>query len=110
MRNKRGVFKQTNVLVSMLFLRQSGWSLKDIAYLFGCDHSSVRRMCQKYRIESPLRDPPPRVRFIRVQYDWNGERLSRGKTYQEYLVEAAERKAHQERERFGDRIKELSNH
>lgn len=91
--NKKGVFREPNVLVTMLFLRKSGWALKDLAYLFGCEHSSVRRMCSKYGVFPTQLRSQPTVRFTRVLLDLDGDRINPGKSYAEYLAE--EKKRHQ---------------
>lgn len=86
--HKPRTFKNTEVLWLMLEMRRNGWPLKELAFFFNCDHTSVRKQCLKYDIPAviPL-IPHPTIIFQRVLLDFDGERINQGKTYREYLKE-----------------------
>lgn len=94
---KPRTFKNPVVLQRMLYMRCQGWSLKELAFLYRCDHTSVRKACLKNGLpaELPLL-PRPVIVFQLPLIDWNGERINRGKSYKEYVAE--------ERERHNNRI------
>lgn len=85
-------FKDAAVLQKMLFLRQQGWPLKELAIIFDCDKTSVRKACLRNGLpaELPL-FPYPIIIFKHVIIDYNGERLNAGKNYKEYLLEKKRR-------------------
>lgn len=92
---KPRTFKNPNVLHEMIFLRIQGWPLRDLAFKYGCDRTSVRKACLRNGLPPEVNLlPHPVVRFHRVKTDWNGERVNRGKTYKEYLEEAKRRSSH----------------
>lgn len=92
---KQRTFKNQEVLERMLYLRLQGWSLKELAFRFDCDHTSIRKACIRNGLPKEiLLLPHPMIVFKQVYTDWTGERMSQGKSYKEYLQEQEERKRH----------------
>lgn len=88
----RHVFEDSKVLNEMLFLRLRGWSLKELAWRYGCEHTSIRKQCIRYGLPMNIvLLPRPIITFRLVRTDWNGERINVGKTYQEYLKDEERR-------------------
>lgn len=82
------VFKNPVVLKEMIILRLQGWPLKELAFKYGCEHTSVRKACIRNGLpnEVPLL-PRPIIIFRPVYRDFDGERVNLGKSYREYLEE-----------------------
>lgn len=94
---KRGdtkVFENRQNLYCALNLRRVGWSFSSIAFLYGCDRTTVENQCQKYAIEPQSESiysiesiaarampPPPSNRWIVI----DGERINRGRSYRDYF-------------------------
>lgn len=106
------VFAVEGTLHEMLTLRQQGWSLKALAHRYNCDHTSIRKACIRNGIAPKVvithkQVIPFSIAIFRIHYyiDWNGERVSRGKTYRQYL------RAEQERRRlaFANRVREMED-
>lgn len=80
----------------MLELRMSGYAIKTLAGMYGCDPSSIRHQCDKYGIEPPLHEVYAVDRVVMSAIpsavgNWkfvNGERINAGKSYKEYLEES----------------------
>ncbi len=89
----------------MLNLRLNGFSVETLGIIFNCDHTSVGDQCRKYGIV-PVVSVYPQVVKKRKVFDLKRqmaiilpqlpvpgeERINRGKTYAEYVAEAAARK------------------
>ena len=79
-------FKDPAVLHEMLFLRLSGWPLNELAFKYGVDKSSVWDACLRSGLPREIMIlPRPLIAFRALYLNFEGERLNRGKTYQEYL-------------------------
>lgn len=85
-------FKDAVVLQKMLFLRQQGWPLKELAIIFECDKTSIRKACLRNGLpaELPLL-PYPIIIFKHVIIDYDGQRINAGKSYKEYLLDKKRR-------------------
>jgi hypothetical protein len=86
-------FKNPLLLQEMLELRRQGWSITALAQKYDCNFTSIWHQCKKHnigevRVTVRLTQTPQ----ITVLTDFNGERLNRGKTYKEYLLEEQERR------------------
>lgn len=78
----------------MLYLRQEGWPIKELAFFFDCDHTSIRKACLRNGLPPELQlFPRPVVVFHNVVWDFNGERLNQGKDYKDYQKIAQKRKS-----------------
>ncbi len=84
----------------MLALRVEGWSFTSLAFLYGCDRTSIETQCKKYGAE-----PIGRVYTIerivvyvlrpKIETKWklvDGERINKGKMYEDYLNQYPHRK------------------
>ena len=70
----------------MLYLRLSGWPLDELAFKFGCDKTSVWKACLRSGLPKEIMVlPRPLIVFRTLYLNFEGERINRGKTYQEYL-------------------------
>lgn len=78
----------------MLCLRLQGWPIKELGFLFGVDHTSIRKACLRNGLppELPLQMRPVIV-FRHVILDFDGERINQGKNYQDYIEESRQRKS-----------------
>lgn len=106
------VFASPDTLSEMLKLRQQGWSLKALAHKYNCDHTSVRKACIRNGVAPKViithkQIVPFSIAIFRINYyiDWNGERVSRGKSYRQYVRATRER----ERLNFANRVREMQN-
>lgn len=90
---KERTFKRPETLQKVLFLRLQGWPIQELGFLFGCEKTSVRKVCLKYGLPSevPLLSRPI-VQFKIVVLDFDGERINQGKDYKDYVKEAQRRK------------------
>lgn len=90
---KHRTFRHPEVLQAMLYLRLSGWPLKELAFIFDCEHTSIRKACIRSGLNPEVRIlPRPQIKMQRVIIDFDGERLNPGKSYKEYLEEAKRRR------------------
>lgn len=80
-------FRNDAVLQAMLQMRNYGWSLKELAFVFHCDHTSIRKACLRNNVaaEVPIL-PRPIIQFKYIVV-LDGERINGGKSYREYLKE-----------------------
>ena len=90
------LFLDKSRLYMMVNLRINGFALTTLAKIFGCDVSSIRHQCKKYEIY-PVEDT---YNMERIAYEviintkmgnieWEsmyGHKISKGKTYEEYLA------------------------
>ena len=93
------VFKDNRKLYEAMLLRRAGWSLNALAHLYDCDRTSLRYQVRRFCIfplEGEVFVPERIVKRIIFEIkpkeiEWtiiDGERVSLGKSYQDYLKEA----------------------
>ena len=96
------VFSSKPLISLLVNLRFAGYSVTSLGILFNCHHSSVEYQLDRYGV-SPV---GPVYTLERIASDtlfhlvppeplWEeveGERISRGKTYEEYMKEASFRR------------------
>jgi hypothetical protein len=86
---KTRTFKNPIVLQTMLYLRSQGWPIKELAIVFNCDHSNIRRACLRNNLPPRIHIfPRPTVTFQWVFNDETEGRINVGKSYKEYLRES----------------------
>lgn len=88
------IFADRQKLFQMVNLRRIGWAETSLGMLFGCDRSSIKEQCQKYKI-NPLRNiytieriASKAMPFERNKTDWRmigGEKICLGRSYSDYL-------------------------
>lgn len=105
-KKKEKVFKRPEVLFEMLALRKQGWTLTELAFRYECRYVSVRKACLRNNLPSkvPLINVP-KISFVQSLRDWNGERLSSGKSYKEYMDDERIRKNRLLLQKYSHRIK-----
>jgi hypothetical protein len=92
------LFLDKDRLYKMINLRMNGYAYTTLAGIFHCDISSVRHQCKKYEIQpvEPIYSLERIVSDILEETEPNeieweimyGEKISKGKTYEEYLAAA----------------------
>lgn len=104
------IFKNKDVLYQMLQLRRAGLTLEALAEIFDCDFSTIYHHCTQYNIhpDRTLWITPnligkmssKHILYIEIPniknvwyIDSIGERINKGKSYEEYLDEYNKRNA-----------------
>jgi hypothetical protein len=91
LKGNKKLFLNHYKLTQMLSLRLMGFSIRSIAILYNCDHTTISAQCQKYHIKpEKVYDFERLTRNIIKQKIGNikiidNEIIHTGKTYKEYL-------------------------
>lgn len=82
---KKHVFANPVVLQTMLELRRQGWPLKELGFLFGVNHTTIRKKCLRHNIPATVPIYPRAKVYFRFIVMIDGERINPGSSYEDYL-------------------------
>jgi hypothetical protein len=83
------VFKDRQLLDTMIEMRRQGWTYETLGLIFKVDHSSIYKACKIRHIRRP--QTPLSIDLTSILRDV-GIKPPKDKTYQDYLVEDKYRK------------------
>lgn len=78
-------FRNKNRLITMLSMRENGWSYTGLALVYGVDHSSIYHECKKFNVGRKSESVDFSIKSILSGLEI---RVPQERTYAEYLEES----------------------